>query len=52
MLTAEVRKWLEKVKRGQYSYENAINEFVRLSSHLTREEMKMLKSKIEESYNS
>jgi disulfide oxidoreductase YuzD len=52
MLTKEVRQWLEKVQRRQYSYEDAMYEFLRFSSFLTREEMKMLKTKIEESYNS
>jgi len=50
MITREVRIWLEKVKRGQYSYDDAMYEFMRLSSFLTREEMKMIKQKIEESY--
>ena len=50
MITREVREWLEKVKRRQYSYEDAMYEFMRFSSFLTREEMKMIKSKIEESY--
>ena len=52
MLTREVREWLEKVKRRQYSYEDAMYEFMRFSSFLTREEMKMIKTKIEESYKS
>lgn len=52
MLTREVREWLEKVKRRQYSYEDAMYEFMRFSSFLTREEMKMIKSKIEDSYKS
>ena len=51
MITREVRMWLEKVKRGQYSYDDAMHEFMRLSSFLTREEMKMIKQKIEESYH-
>ena len=50
MLTREVREWLEKVKRGQYSYEDAMYEFMRFSSFLTREEMKMIKHRIEESF--
>lgn len=49
MLTREVREWMDKVNRGQYSYEDAMSEFVRFSSFLTREEMKMIKSKLEES---
>lgn len=52
MLTHEVRQWLEKVKRRQYSYEDAMYEFLRFSSFLTREEMKLLKTKLEESYKS
>lgn len=51
MITKEVREWLEKVKRRQYSYEDAMYEFMRFSSFLTREELKMIKSKIEETYN-
>ena len=48
MLTGEVRNWLDKVKRGSYSYDDAMSELVRFSRFLTREEMRMLKSKIEE----
>ena len=47
MLTREVREWLQKVERKQYSYEDAMYEFMRFSSFLTREEMKMIKLKIE-----
>ena len=50
MITREVRLWLEKVERRQYSYDDAMHEFMRFSSFLTREEMKMIKNKIEESY--
>lgn len=51
MLTSEVREWMAKVNRGQYSYEDAMAEFVRFSSFLTREEMRMIKSKLEETLN-
>ena len=50
MLTREVREWLQKVERRQYSYQDAMSEFMRFSSFLTREEMKMIKLKLEESY--
>ena len=50
MITREVREWLDRVRRRQYSYEQAMEEFARLSPILTREEMQMLKSKIKESY--
>ena len=52
MLTKEVRQWLEKVERRQYSYEDAMYEFSRFASYLTREELKQLKSKLENSYKS
>ena len=51
MITREVREWLQKVERGQYSYDDAMSEFMRFAPYLTREEMKMLKSKIEQAYN-
>lgn len=50
MITREVREWLNKVERRQYSYNDAMYEFMRFSSFLTREEMKMIKSKLEASY--
>ena len=51
MITREVREWLQKMERKQYSYEDATSEFIRFSSFLTREEMKMIKRKLEEAYN-
>ncbi len=48
MITKEVREWMIKVERGQYSYNDAMEEFVRFASYLTREEMKMIKSKIDQ----
>lgn len=50
MITGKVREWLQKVERRQYSYEDAMYEFMRFSSYLTKEEMKMIKRKIENSY--
>ena len=50
MITREVREWLQKVERRQYSYDDAMYEFMRFSSFLTREEMKMLRQKIEENF--
>lgn len=52
MLTKEVREWLQKVERKQYSFDDAMYEFMRFSSYLTREELKMLKSRLENSYKS
>ena len=50
MITKEVREWLQKVENKQYSYNDAMYEFTRFSSYLTREEMKMIKSKLETYY--
>lgn len=52
MLSKEVNDWLKKVERGQYSYQDAMYEFVRFSSFLTREEMKQIKNKLETCYKS
>ena len=52
MLTREVREWLQKVERRQYSYEDAMYEFVRFSPYLTIHEMKQLKARLEQSYKS
>ena len=51
MITREVREWLQKVERKQYSHDDAMYEFMRFSSFLTREEMKQIKSKLEKAYN-
>ncbi len=48
MITKEVREWIEKVKRGQYSYNDAMEELMRFAPYLTREELKMIKSKIDQ----
>lgn len=50
MMTREVREWLRKAERGQYSYDDAMYEFMRFSSFLTREEMKMIKARLDETY--
>ena len=46
MMTKEVREWMQKVERGQYSNEDATQEFLRFASFLTREEMKMIKDRL------
>ncbi len=50
MITKEVREWIQKVERRQYSYDDAMYEFSRFSKYLTREELKFIKTKLEESY--
>lgn len=51
MINKEVREWLKKVETKQYSHNDAMFEYLRFSPYLTREEMKFIKSKIEESYS-
>lgn len=52
MLTREVREWMQKVERRQYSYDDAMYEFIRFAPILTKEELKMIKSHLEDSYKS
>ncbi len=46
MLTREVREWLQKVERNQYSYDDAIYELSRFALYLTRDELKQIKNKL------
>lgn len=50
MITKEVRLWLQKLERKQYSYYDAMEEFIRFSPFLTIDEMNMIKHKIKENY--
>ena len=52
MLTREVREWMQKVERGQYSYEDAMYEFMRFAPILTKEELRQIKTRLDESYKS
>ena len=51
MLTKEVREWLERVKRGSYSYEDAMTEFAEYSRYLTKDELVMIKQKLKDGCN-
>jgi len=50
MITREVREWIEKVERGQYSYNDAMEEFLRFSRYLTKEEIFRIKEILTRSY--
>lgn len=52
MLTREVREWMQKVERRQYSYDDAMYEFIHFAPILTKEELKMIKHRLEVSYKS
>ena len=48
MLTKDIREWMRKVERGQYSYEDAMYKFMNFSKYLTITEIKMIKKHLEE----
>ena len=50
MMTREIREWIQKVECGRYRYEDAMFEFSRFASYLTRDELKLIKQKLENSY--
>ena len=52
MLTREVREWMQKVERRQYSYNDGMSEFLHFAPILTKEELKQIKTKLEECYKS
>ena len=52
MLTQEVREWIKKVERRQYSYNDAMYEFMNFAKYLTKEELKQLKTRLEDCYMS
>ena len=52
MLTREVREWIQKVERRQYSYDDAMYEFLRFAPILTKEELKQIKIKLDGCYKS
>lgn len=50
MLTREVREWIKKVERNQYSYEDAIYQLMNFAKYLTREELIQLKNRLNNCY--
>lgn len=52
MLTKDVRNWIKKVETRQYSYNNALEEFINFSKYLTKEELIQIKKILENSYMS
>ena len=50
MITREVNEWMKKVEMRQYSYSDAMEEFVRISRYLTKDEIIQIKRRLEKSY--
>ncbi len=51
MFTRDVREWIQKVERGQYSYDDAMYEFANFAKYLTIQEVKQIKNKLLNVYN-
>ncbi len=50
MITKDVREWIKRVENKQYSYEDAMYEFTKISVYLTKEEITMIKNRLKNSY--
>ena len=42
MITKEVNEWMKKVEKGNYSSWDVMEEFVKLSKYLTKDEIKQI----------
>ncbi len=50
MITKEVNDWIKNVEMHRYSYSDAMEEFVRISRYLTKDELIQLKRRLERNY--
>lgn len=46
MITKEVNNWLRNVECGNYSMQDALEEFAKFAKYLTREEAIMIKRRL------
>lgn len=46
MITREVNEWIKKVEQGRYSQKDAMDEFIRISKFLTKEEVQQILKRI------
>ena len=46
MITREVNEWLKNAEQGRYSYDDAMEEFVRISKYLTKEEVRQVLARL------
>lgn len=49
MITREVNEWLKKAECGMYSADDIMDEFARIMRYLTKEEVLMIKKRLENS---
>lgn len=46
MITAEINDWIKRVEKYNYNSQDIMEEFIRLSRYLTREEMIQIKNRL------
>lgn len=46
MITKEVNEWIRKVEKGNYSSWDIMEEFAKMSKHLTKEDMTQIKKRL------
>ena len=49
MITKKVNDWIKKVEKGNYSSWDIMEEFVRISKHMTKPEIEQLNKRLKES---
>ena len=49
MITREVNEWIRKAECGMYSADDVMEEFARIMRYLTKEEVIMIKKRLESS---
>ncbi len=49
MITREVNEWLKKAECGMYSADDVMDEFARIMRYLTKEEVLIIKKRLENS---
>ena len=46
MITAEINDWIKRVEKYNYSSQDIMEEFIKFSRYLTREEMIQIKNRL------
>jgi len=50
MITKEVNDWIKRVETGNYSCADIMEEFIKFSRYLTKEEMLQIKRRLENNF--
>lgn len=46
MITKEVNEWFAKVEKGNYSSWDIMEEFARITKHLSKEDLKLVQKRL------